>query len=66
MTTKRKREIKKHVNKQLKKYSSEVMKLAIENDHPWISVYLTTSLYELKRDIAKNQRTILGTEEILF
>jgi hypothetical protein len=66
MTSERHEAIKRHLNEKLSEFNDEFLKLALENDHPYISIYLQNAVLELRRSISKGYRTIGDLSEVDF
>ena len=64
--SKRREAIKIHLNNKLGKFCEEFQKLSLENDHPWITIYLDGALWELKATIAKQRYYIADEAELTF
>lgn len=59
-------EIIKHIEKCLNEFSNELKEVALNNDHPYVRIYLETAIYDLKKDISKGSQVISGIDEMLL
>lgn len=55
MDSEREKEIKKYFNKRIKEFKKEILKLAIEHDHPFIDAYLKGVIINMEQDIGWNR-----------
>jgi SET domain-containing protein len=60
------KEISEYVDKRLSEFNIELRKLVIENNHPYINIYLKAAIEDLKKTISTGGYEILGAEEVFL
>lgn len=55
MSPEREKAIKKYIDKRIKDFKKEILKLALEHDHPFIDAYLKGVIIDMEQDITWNR-----------
>lgn len=55
MSPQKQKTFKNHINKQIRKFRRDLIKLAIENDHPYVMAILEATLNKMRKNIEEGR-----------